>query len=139
MILLIIKVIVMSLAVIGIMTTIGIILYPWTELVVSSLMSLYYSKRYSTKVTHSNYVHFNNSPLYHRDTLKYGEEYAKENTKRILRILHLNSIIGQLVTVLSVLFLVCWINHGNRLLSYFQIIVANWIIFQMLVVFLMIC
>ena len=67
MILLIIKVIVMTLAVIGIMTIIGIILYPGTELVVSSLMSLYYSKRYSTKVAHSNYVHFNNSPLYHRE------------------------------------------------------------------------
>ena len=127
MIIFIIKVIVMSLIIIGFMTTIGIILYPWTELVVSSLMSLYYSKRYSTKVTHSNYVHFNNSPLYHR-------EYEK-----ILRILRQNSIIGQLVTVLSVLFLVCWINHGNRLLNYFQIIVANWIIFRMLVVFLMIC
>lgn len=36
MIIFIIKEIVMSLVIIGLMTTIGIILYPWTELVVSS-------------------------------------------------------------------------------------------------------
>ena len=73
MIIFIIKEIALSLVIIGLMTTVGIILYPWTEFVVSSLRSLYYSKRYSTKVTHSNYVHFNNSPLYHR-------EYEKNST-----------------------------------------------------------
>lgn len=67
-----------ALSVTGFLTVVAIILYPYGSLLVNMIQSMYFSRRYSTKVGHSNYVHFNNSPLYYREYEK-NRAYSSPN------------------------------------------------------------